>query len=176
MRDPFRIFPIIVNIAIQLICQKGVYSKMLAGTIIKTLKFPVTHYGIYIGNGQVIDNSPKRGAVGVTTISDFKRDGVCEIVNAPPSTQEGSRRCGLAHQRIGKPYHLLQQNCEHFVTEIMTGTAKSTQVAIAATIGIAAFTLSKGDLPQKMATSALAASGVLLLMSAISPTQSLKKV
>ena len=41
-----------------------------------------------------------------------------------------------ARERIGEDYNLLWSNCEHFVTEVRTGTAQSIQVQEAVKIGV----------------------------------------
>ena len=43
-----------------------------------------------------------------------------------------------ARARIGEPYQLLLNNCEHFAYEVRTGTAQSKQLQNAALVGTAA--------------------------------------
>ena len=100
------------------------------GTVITVTKAPfVTHYAIYIGNNTVIHATPKTGCVCETSLAEFENGGRANIVSIPTaySPQEIVVR---AKEKIGKPYRLLTQNCEHFVTEILRGNPTSKQLAI----------------------------------------------
>ena len=51
----------------------------------------------------------------------------------------GQEAIDRARERIGEDYNLLWSNCEHFVTEVRTGTAQSIQVqnAVKVAVGVA---------------------------------------
>ena len=57
------------------------------------------------------------------------------VYDSPYSREEIIQR---ARQRIGQDYHLLYANCEHFVTEVRTGSAVSLQIETARLLGILA--------------------------------------
>ena len=94
----------------------------------------ITHFGIYIGDGMVIDNSAQHGHVEQRTLEEFAGQGKAYIT---PHTSIFSPKeiVVRAKERLGRPYRLLSRNCEHFVTDILFGKPQSKQVALAAAIG-----------------------------------------
>lgn len=103
------------------------------GTILTVSKPPVIHYGIYAGNGMVIDNSPTTGGVTKRSVLDFSNGSPVEISDAPKTHTQGSARLEEAQKHLGMSYNLLNWNCEHFARFISEGRARSTQVACTAT-------------------------------------------
>ncbi len=89
----------------------------------------VTHSGIYVGNGRLIDNSGTRGSVGYRDINDFA-DGKEITVIAYESKYSRSQIVERATSRIGKPYKLWSQNCEHFTNEVLFDSITSKQAAV----------------------------------------------
>ncbi|NOR61346.1 MAG: hypothetical protein GQ535_02485 [Rhodobacteraceae bacterium] len=89
----------------------------------------VTHSGIYVGNGRLIDNSGKRGSVGYRSIDDFA-DGKEISVIQYESKYSRSQVVARAETRIGKPYKLWSQNCEHFTNEVLFDSITSKQAVI----------------------------------------------
>lgn len=98
----------------------------------------ITHFGIYVGDGMVIDNSAKHGRVEQRTLQEFAGQGKAYII---PHTSifSPSEIVARAKESIGKSYRLLSQNCEHFVTGILFGKPRSKQVAVAVVVGTVSF-------------------------------------
>ena len=87
----------------------------------------ITHYGIYSGNGMVIDNSSTKGKVVERPIEEFSGGRPIRVVpitsRYPP--HEVLKR---ARERVGMPYGWFSQNCEHFVNVVQLNRAESQQV------------------------------------------------
>jgi hypothetical protein len=105
------------------------------GTVVEVFDpFGYSHY--------LIVTSPKtRGPKGEDVIHnvkgrgvkwDFFKDAVAgrswEVFNSPTSADEGNFRVRVAMRGIGVKYDLTEYNCEHFVTEVMTGKPRSHQM------------------------------------------------
>lgn len=93
------------------------------------------HYGIYIGNNNVIHYISTTGKVEdakiqETSMSPYFKDGkffVLDLRDSSKLTVEESVK--RAKERIGeKSYDLLQNNCEHFVFWCKTNSSKSYQI------------------------------------------------
>ena len=97
----------------------------------------VTHSGIYIGNGKLIDNSGKRGSVGYRSIDDFA-DGKEISVIQYESKYSRSQVVARAESHIGKPYKLWSQNCEHFTNEVLFDSVTSKQAVVGGLLLLAA--------------------------------------
>ena len=93
----------------------------------------ITHYGIYSGNGMVIDNSNQMGRVHERSLQDFSGGKDIRVV---PTTSKYTPQEIVARARaqIGKTYGWFSQNCEHFVNEIQHGSPRSTQALIGGAI------------------------------------------
>ncbi len=97
----------------------------------KSLMGVVDHYGLYIGNGQVIDNHPSRG-VSIVTIGSFLSGRNLERVNYfKGNAWERNRVVEWAYSMLGRKYHLTEFNCEHFVRMAWGEGRKSRQVSMA---------------------------------------------
>ncbi|WP_421704817.1 lecithin retinol acyltransferase family protein [Aliiroseovarius sp.] len=104
---------------------------MKTGTILKTRKFPVTHYGIYAGNGFVIDNSPADQGVTKRSLSEFAGSAGFAVHRFPANSAEGQVWISTAERFLGRPYNAVSFNCEHFVSLATTNKPSSKQVAAA---------------------------------------------
>ena len=82
----------------------------------------------------VIHNSKEAGSVEEKHVDYKPEDIILLVYSSPYSRQDIIRR---ARQRIGKEYHLLWDNCEHFATEMRTGEGQSRQVQKAVALGAA---------------------------------------
>lgn len=110
------------------------------------------HHGLYIGDGQVIHyqgpfaSDDRTGQIVLCSLDDFHRGQPLQVVshsNRPFSPEECIAR---AFSRLGEQdYHLLFNNCEHFVLWCIEDRHSSPQV--------------------NQATTALAATGSQLLKS-----------
>ena len=84
------------------------------------------HYGIYAGNGLVIQNSKKTkqvDEVSIDTFSDGKSINISNIKSINPALAVQTAR-----KYIGLPYNLFGENCEHFVRTSCGLIKESTQV------------------------------------------------
>lgn len=94
----------------------------------------ITHFGIYIGDGMVIDNSAQHGRVEQRTLEEFAGQEKAYII--PHTSMFSPNEIVVrAKEGLGRPYRLLSRNCEHFVTDILFGKPQSKQVALAAAVG-----------------------------------------
>lgn len=88
-----------------------------------------THVGRYIGNGQVIHNHWRNGTeiISLQTFANGKK--VKMLDQGVQSSHEFLYRVQQVLTNR-KPYHLLNNNCEHTASYIGTGTASSPQIAL----------------------------------------------
>lgn len=89
----------------------------------------VTHSGIFVGDGRVIDNSPKRGSVGYRDIKDFAGGNQISIVEYK-SEYTRVQIVERAQSRIGNSYKMWSQNCEHFTNDVLFNSKTSKQAVI----------------------------------------------
>lgn len=116
-----------------------------AGDIIYADRILYKHYGVYIGNDQVVhfaakkenETDAKNAHIQKTTLAQFLKgdQGYIETenINNAFSPQETVRRA-LSQVGLGKgQYNLVFRNCEHFARWCKTGIAQSQQVKNVAT-------------------------------------------
>lgn len=78
----------------------------------------IDHYGIYVGNRQVIDNHPNRG-VQLISLDDFLNGRTLENVNKFYGNEfERTEIVRRAHSYIGQKYDLYEFNCEDLVHQV----------------------------------------------------------
>ncbi|MDW3212174.1 MAG: lecithin retinol acyltransferase family protein [Reichenbachiella sp.] len=94
----------------------------------------IDHFGLYIGNGNVIDNHPERGVRVVSLESFLNGRELDRIVRFKGNSYERSQVVRRANFMIGQDYHLTKFNCEHFVNAAWGTEIKSNQVAAAGTL------------------------------------------
>ena len=85
------------------------------------------HVGLATGYGTVIHSSARFGQVMETSQAQFSRGVAIEIIPYQ-SDLSGSEIVARARGKIGQRYGLLTRNCEHFVSWVITGKAKSGQL------------------------------------------------
>jgi len=94
----------------------------------------VDHYGLYVGNGRVIDNHPERG-VSVIGLHDFLSGrGLERIKRFRGNSFARNQVVNRAYSMLGMSYHLTRFNCEDFVHVAWNSGKKSQQVAAASTL------------------------------------------
>jgi hypothetical protein len=104
------------------------------GTELVTRRSGYDHHGIYAGNGMVIHyagfaKSLHRGPVEEVSVEQFAAGHEVTVRQNPAATFVGMEAVRRARSRIGEDrYHLLTNNCEHFVTWCLDGRARSRQV------------------------------------------------
>ncbi|HAC31308.1 MAG TPA: hypothetical protein DCF70_01615 [Treponema sp.] len=112
------------------------------------------HYGIYEGDGKVIDFSASKGHETDASDACIREKSLSAFAKGRPLVIDGSveenfsptETVRRARSQIGKKkgeYNLATNNCEHFARECKSGKAESKQV-------------------QKVVTGAVAAAGVLI--------------
>lgn len=95
-----------------------------------------THHGIYVGRNKVIHYSGladglQAGPVEITTLDSFDAGMGVSVVSYSQSTFTGQEIVRRAKSRLGENcYDLQMNNCEHFCTWAVTGSAASDQVSI----------------------------------------------
>jgi hypothetical protein len=87
-----------------------------------------THVGVFLGNGRVFHNHWRYGAE-IITIEAFCNGKEIRILSRGiHNTFEFEKR--VKHLLMArKPYDFLVNNCEHAVTYVLYGAAKSPQIA-----------------------------------------------
>ncbi|WP_191907056.1 lecithin retinol acyltransferase family protein [Adhaeribacter soli] len=100
----------------------------------------VQHHALYIGSDDygshyITENIIGKG-VSLTRLSSFfaNRPKVTRINRLKATAYQRRRVVEMALSKVGKPYDLINYNCEHFVTEVTTNRPISKQVS--ATIGV----------------------------------------
>lgn len=97
------------------------------GDIVRVWCFFFWHYGVYLGDGQVMVHAgPSRGGrVCRQWIAEFAPGGTFELVPGDYSRQESLRRALSAEGYCG--YCLFTANCEHFASWCAFGYKSSRQ-------------------------------------------------
>ena len=104
-------------------------SRARAGDIVSRRKGLVMHKGVALGDGRVLHNTPFRGE-HVCTESEF-RDGKRMYVERREGGTPNAIRARIydAENESGnRKYNLLTNNCEHTVSRVTDGKAKSPQL------------------------------------------------
>jgi len=99
-----------------------------AGTLLEVGVYGVVrHVGIATGYGTVIHSSRRFGQVLETSQTQFSRGAPIRTVSYSTSLS-GSEVVVRARGRIGQRYGVLTRNCEHFVSWVISGRARSPQL------------------------------------------------
>ena len=103
----------------------------------------IHHYGVYVTSDEVIQFglAPNRRAgqrdadvrVLATPLADFRNGEICETAVFDPEETAAhptpAEAVATARSRLGEGnYHIIYNNCEHFVYECVTGKHYSEQV------------------------------------------------
>jgi len=91
------------------------------------MKGGVTHYGLYDADGVVIHNSKKLRLVKESTLEEFS-DGYSISISSGITAKNRALAVQTARKYLGLPYHLWNDNCEHFVRVACGLIKESTQV------------------------------------------------
>lgn len=104
------------------------------GTHLSTPRLGFRHHGLYAGHGRVLHYGSlhrgwRRGPVEEVSLADFARGHGVQVVAGAGLAFAGEQAVVRARSRLGEDrYHLWSNNCEHFVTWCLSGTAASPQV------------------------------------------------
>jgi Lecithin retinol acyltransferase len=88
------------------------------------------HIGIagpIVKGNQLVYHSTSAGVV-LSSIEEFARGRVREVVQAPFNLSHQAAILERARTQLGRPYSLLFGNCEHFATWAFSGDPKSPQL------------------------------------------------
>ena len=99
-----------------------------AGTLLQVRVYGIIkHVGLATGYGTVIHASRRFGRVEETDLAAFLAGGRAEVV---PYTHamSGSEIVARARSKKGQRYNVLINNCEHFVSWVLTGKRRSRQL------------------------------------------------
>jgi len=97
----------------------------------------IDHYGLATGDGYVISNSMRHGGVVTQSEAEFSAGKqVCRYGSPNPA---GAQAAVLrAYHRVGEPWKLFDDNCEHFVRWAYGMKAQSPQATALTGLGVLA--------------------------------------
>ena len=103
-----------------------------AGTLLQVTVFGVIkHVGIATGYGTIIHASRRFGRVRETDMASFLANGRAVIIPYHHATLSGSEIVARARSKKGQRYNVFFNNCEHFVSWVLTGQKRSRQLGLA---------------------------------------------
>ena len=118
-------------------------ARARAGDILSRRKGLVMHKGVALGDGRVLHNTPFRGE-HVSSEHDFRAGRRLYVERVDDvSRARALRRAELNRSR---PYNLLTNNCEHTVSRVTDGRARSPQLrgwVLGAGLAAATFALTR---------------------------------
>lgn len=97
---------------------------LIAGDILRRWKNGVWHWGIYLGEGKVLHNTPKEGE-HVSQLADFSAGEKTYFIR--PDSSKKSEILHRSSEIVASPkkYSYLWRNCEHTLYQAMEGTPRS---------------------------------------------------
>ena len=99
-----------------------------AGTLLQVRVYGVIrHVGLATGYGTVIHASRRFGRVEETELAAFLGGGRARVMPYT-HTLSGTEIVARARSKKGQRYNVLINNCEHFVTWVLTGQRRSKQL------------------------------------------------
>ncbi|KAL7834681.1 hypothetical protein SRHO_G00289280 [Serrasalmus rhombeus] len=135
-----------------------IYGKPQPGDLIEIFRGTYQHWGLYIGEGDIIHLAPPCETAGagpnclMSVLCDkaiVMREGLHQVVgrdrfhvnNLLDSKHKPRSICVILRDALSlagleMPYCVLRGNCEHFVTELRYGRAESRQIHYAVKIGV----------------------------------------
>ena len=105
-------------------------------------RFGYTHHGIYIGHNKVIHYAGfcegfKAGKVEIADFETFSQKQKTYIKSHSKAKYSVKQIVDRAQSRLGEDkYHLISNNCEHFVYWCIYGEHKSQQINTAKTVAL----------------------------------------
>lgn len=88
----------------------------------------IEHEGIVVGPDLVLDNTPEKGE-HLGTITEFAAGEKVRVQRTNANQSDVMRRAQQVLSRR-KNYNAAFRNCQHTVSEVLTGTAQSATVAL----------------------------------------------
>jgi Lecithin retinol acyltransferase len=110
--------------------------RLVPGAHLSTRRLGYRHHGLYAGEGRVLHYRGmhrwrwwQRGPVEEISLAQFALGRGIDVVCSPAAPFEGTDAVERARSRLGENcWRLWSNNCEHFVTWCLTGSARSPQV------------------------------------------------
>ena len=124
--------------------------KLKPGDVIYAQDVLYRHYGIYEGDGKVIDFSSSKGhetdaadaCIREKSLSAFAKGRECSVDDSVEQKFSPTETVRRARSQIGRrkgEYNLATNNCEHFARECKSGKSESKQVQkVVAGVAVAA--------------------------------------
>jgi hypothetical protein len=131
-----------------------IQNQLIPGTVLQvwSRQFLVFHKGIVdwpdpISCQPRVIHSNKGRFVESTSLEEFANGETATIIWIPQTLQQQVLVLQRMHSIEGKPYHLLNANCEHVVNWALTGNAHSEQLtgyALLAVLALGVYGIAKG--------------------------------
>ncbi|MEZ9327468.1 lecithin retinol acyltransferase family protein [Vibrio breoganii] len=104
-------------------------NNLSIGDLLYRSKLIVEHAGIYLGNGQVLHNSPN-GDVEICALEEYANGKPIKVVPSRLSEEKKNQLFNKAKLLIkkAKKYGLLNNNCEHLASTMLHGKPSSEQL------------------------------------------------
>ncbi|HYB60674.1 MAG TPA: lecithin retinol acyltransferase family protein [Methylomirabilota bacterium] len=109
------------------------YGNWIPGAVVRVYskRRAVWHFGIAgslsVAGPMVMHASKDRGQFAVTTNDEFSKGQPIQYTWVPANLEQQQIVLNRAESQIGKPYRLLDMDCEDYVNWIVTGVARSPQ-------------------------------------------------
>lgn len=114
------------------------FNQLIAGDVLLRKKGDVWHFGIYMGSGWVLHNSPGIGE-RITSFSEYANGEQVKAYQPDSSKRHEIMERAWEIVRNPKAYDHLTRNCEHTAYEAIEGEAKSPTVrAVIGTVAVIA--------------------------------------
>lgn len=122
-------------------------AELKAGDIVFVQRLFYKHYGVYIGNGEVVhfagdkerEISAEHAFIQKTSLTDFRAGGSVYVETCQLEAFQDKETVERALSMLGKErgnYNLLFNNCEHFAYWCKYGKKKSKQVIVATSVAV----------------------------------------
>ena len=100
-----------------------------AGTLLQVRVYGfIKHVGIATGYGTIIHASRRFGRVEESDLADFLSGGHPKVIPYSHASLSGAEIVARARSKKGQRYNVLINNCEHFVSWVLTGKRRSRQL------------------------------------------------
>lgn len=116
------------------------HTQLSVGDVLTVPKAGFKHVGIVVLGG-VLHNSPGKGE-RLESLADFANGKTFTIERSNADSEIVTQRA-YAILRAPRPYDVLFQNCEHTVSEILTGAKQSPQLGSVVVVGALVFLFTK---------------------------------
>jgi hypothetical protein len=106
------------------------FARPVVGSILARAKGPVQHRGIYLGDDKVFENTPEAGE-RIGSLAEFAQG---QPVTVEKVTALSAHELHELYRRVHaaanarRRYDLITNNCDHAVTRIIEGEARSPQL------------------------------------------------